>query len=86
MRYHSLTIKKLKPTMNVARRIAALKREIGYRKAELDRIEQMRAVGDPAVTALPDFMSKYIANINAGITEREAEVERLEGHTPKRLV
>ena len=78
--FHSLCT-----NMNVARRIAALKREIRYRKDELDRIEQMRAAGEPAVTTLPDFMSKYIVDIMTGIAEREAEIGRLERRGAERV-
>jgi len=64
--------------MNVPRRIAALKREIEYRQAEIERTAEMRAQKEPAVIAFPDFVAKHLADMSAGIEQREAEILRLE--------
>jgi hypothetical protein len=63
--------------VNVSRRIAALKREVGYRRNELVRIEKLIAMGEPAVIAFPEFVKKYIADINVEIERREAEIRQL---------
>ena len=47
--------------MNIARRIAALKREIRYRETEIERIAALRSAKEPtitssAVTAVPSAL------------------------------
>ena len=65
--------------MNIPRRTAALKREIEYRRNELDRIERLRAAGEPTVISFPEHLALYIDEIRKGIADREAEIRRLQG-------
>jgi hypothetical protein len=64
--------------MNISRRIAALKREIDYRRSEIERIAKMRAAREPSVLAFPRFVDKYLDDIEVGIEQRETEILRLE--------
>ncbi len=64
--------------MNIARRIAALKREIHYREEELQRIARLRETKEPTVTAFPDKVDEYLTAIRAGIEARLTEIRELE--------
>jgi len=64
--------------MNIARRIAALKREIRYRETEIERIAALRSAKEPTITGLPEHVDKYLADIRAGIELRVSEICELE--------
>src|SRR5262249_54048372 len=63
--------------MNVARRIAALRREIGYREQELDRVAKLRAGGNEVILAIPAVVENYLADIRIGIAVREMQIKKL---------
>jgi len=64
--------------MNIPRRIAALKREIGYRETEIERIAELRVAKEPTIIALPEFVDKYLTDIRAEIELRVNEIRELE--------
>jgi hypothetical protein len=66
--------------MNVPRRIAALRREVDYRKAELERIARLQAAGGENLNnpLLAGFIEKYLADIRLGIAQRQAEIRILQ--------
>lgn len=64
--------------MNISRRIAALRREIEYRRNELERIEILRVRNEPTIVRFPKQIANYVAETQKGILEREAEICRLE--------
>jgi hypothetical protein len=60
--------------MNAPRRIAALKREMGYRQLELERVEEMRTAGEPTILAFPKFVTRYLRDISTEIIDRQIEI------------
>lgn len=64
--------------MNIQRRIGALKRELARHRSEVERVKERQAAKDPFFLALPDFVSKYGADLHSGIARLEAEIEDLE--------
>jgi hypothetical protein len=65
--------------VNALRRIAALKREIVYRRHELVRLEKLNELGEiPADLWDSDFMKGHISAVKIGIEMREVEIQRLE--------
>ncbi len=64
--------------MNIARRIAALKREVLYREEELQRVARLREAKEPTVVAFPDKVEEYLTAIRTGIEARLNEIRELE--------
>ena len=64
--------------MNIARRVAALKREIARREQDIARIAELRTKGDPATMAFPYRIDEHLEKVNTGLAQRRKEAAILE--------
>jgi len=64
--------------MNIPRQIAALRRDLRRHEQEIERVAKLRAAGDVNVLALPQFVDKYVAEIQVRIAQLKAEISNLE--------
>lgn len=64
--------------MNVAREVAALRRDLRGHEEEIERVATLRAVGDANILALPRFVDKHLTDIRVRIAELKAEIGKLE--------
>lgn len=67
--------------MNVARKVAALRRDLRRHEEEIERVAKLRAAGDENILALPRFVDKYLADIRVRIAELKAEIGKLQAQS-----